>query len=205
MAEVILSTPTISVLGGPATVKVELDPGSPGKRGSSIFFSNGDPNLTGAVPQNVQLLDVAINILSGDPDYRYLYQYQSVNGVNTWVKQVSLAPNNITFQTSLNFVNGRANLNFPVIDVIGYQNVENIFADYFNVQATAYRSNGVVPITIDAVSLITGDDDLQYLSIDFNAAMMDILVPSPTIAPLSGPTTLHLSIAPGYIYSPLMP
>lgn len=205
MAEVLLNTPTISVLGGPATVRLEVDPGAPGKRGSSIFFSNGDPNLTGAIPQNVQLLDVAINILSGDPDYRYLYQYQAIDGVNTWVKQVSLAPNNVTFHTSLTFVNGQATLQFPVIDVVGYENIENVFADNFNVQASAIRANNAVALSIDGVSIITGDDDLQYLSIVFNAAIIDIFSPSPTVSAASGPITVNVSIAPSYLYNPDLP
>lgn len=92
MADVVLSTDDIVVLSGPASVTVTTDFGAAGQRGSLMFTGLGAPTIAGNITQTVQLLDTYINTLSTDPDgkYKWLYQYQNVNGTPTWVPLFSL-------------------------------------------------------------------------------------------------------------------
>ena len=63
MAEVLISSDDLTVLGGPSTVAVDLDFGATGTRGSLIYASNGDPNLPASgIPAGVLPYDLAINI-----------------------------------------------------------------------------------------------------------------------------------------------
>ena len=68
MAEVILSTEDITVLGGPSSINVDVDFGPPGTRGSQIFIGQGNPNdPTTEIGQDViNILDLYINIKTAD-------------------------------------------------------------------------------------------------------------------------------------------
>lgn len=200
MADVILSTPSISVLGGPATVRLETDFGAPGKRGSSIIFVNGNPNTNPPTNEDVQLLDLAINVLASDPEYQYLYQYQSVDGNNVWVRQISLASNGASFQASVDFENGVGEFNLPVSLI---PNAEpSISAESVSVQITAQGSPQALLTHIGMLSKFVDTDDVLKIKIPI---YLSLVSPTGALTGVEGNSVIHFLVSLGsrYGFDPL--
>jgi hypothetical protein len=178
MVNVLLSNDDLSVLGGPETVNVEVDFGPEGNRGSQIFVNNGKPVIGGdgltVLAPDCQLFDLYINILSSDSEYQYVYQLQNVLGTATWVKLFKLVSNIYSKNyATVTFVNGEANINIPIAEILPSDFVGTASSENFNIQhnilnqlpvASAIsvgevsNSNGalVLPITLTAHELIDG-------------------------------------------------
>lgn len=182
MAEVILSTEDLTVLGGPSSISVDIDFGPEGVRGSQIFVGEGDPNDPGTViGQEVKVLDIFINIKSSDPEYLYVYQYVSQDGVLSWKKLFKIIPNIKSGNYSANFVSGTATINVPVNQIVSSELVASAVAADFNVQVTVVDSNPTahsieigeptgsgaarsLPITIHAIEFDTNGNIWTELS-----------------------------------------
>jgi hypothetical protein len=107
VAEVLLSSDDLTVLGGPTTVSIDVDFGPEGNRGSLIYASNGDPNLsTSGVPTDKQPFDLAINISASSSRYLTIYQYYSADGVESWQELTRLSPNAGSFNLDVTFTGG---------------------------------------------------------------------------------------------------
>lgn len=107
MADVLLSSDDLTVLGGPTTVNVDVDFGPTGNRGSLIYASNGDPNSAGSgLPADVQPYDLAINISASSSRYLALYQFYSADGVDSWQELTRLSPNAGSVNLDIYFANG---------------------------------------------------------------------------------------------------
>jgi hypothetical protein len=115
MAEIVLSNPEIAVLGGPASVNVELDFGSSGERGSRIFAGIGKPATAGLSPN---LFDMYINYDADDDEFSFMYQYLNQDGVEQWVSVIKLIPEAYSSRPSPTFVSGEVTLNIPVHQII---------------------------------------------------------------------------------------
>jgi hypothetical protein len=174
VAEVLLSTEDITVLGGSSIREVNVNFGPRGERGSNIFVGVGKPSIPGVLVEVPQIFDMYINLLASDDEYLYLYQYFTVDGVPSWVRLLRLIPN--TFLTNLagNFENGKVEFLIPVINVVPLSGVGNVTAANFNVQHTVISLNPVassvsvgdlrfeeglivLPIKISAAEFILGD------------------------------------------------
>jgi hypothetical protein len=196
MADVILSTPSLSVLGGPSSVNVQLESGATGRRGSSVFFSNGDPNVPGALTQPVQVLDLAINVLASDPGYRYLYQYQSIDGSFSWAKQISLSPGIASFNAFVDFdAAGKGSVSIPLASLLGSYGSDSVLAEDFVIQATMRRENTTVALSIGLPQIVVDEDDIQNLSFDIYAVYLDVNAES--ISYLTGANNVYLSVSIG--------
>lgn len=178
MVNVLLSNDDLSVLGGPETVNVEVDFGPEGTRGSQIFVNTGKPVIGGdgltALAPDCQLFDLYINILSSDDEYQYVYQLQNVLGTATWVKLFKLVSNIYSKNyTTVSFVNGEANINIPVAEILPSDFVGTASSENFNIQHNVLNqfpvasavsvgeianSGGalVLPITLTAHELVDG-------------------------------------------------
>lgn len=178
MVNVLLSNDDLSVLGGPETVNVEVDFGPEGTRGSNIFVNTGKPVIGGdgltALAPDCQIFDLYINILSSDDEYQYVYQLQNVLGTATWVKLFKLVSNIYSKNyTTVSFVNGEANINIPVAEIIPSDFVGTASSENFNIQHNVLNqfpvasavsvgeivnSGGalVLPITLTAHELVDG-------------------------------------------------
>ena len=162
MANVVLATDDLTVLGGPASVNVNLDIGATGERGTLIFVGNGKPDVSISLPTGytTKILDMYINILSSDDEYMYLYQYVNTGISNEWVKLMKLTPNQYSVNSNTTFVDGVAEINLPLSAVVpSYPELlANITAENFNVQATVPNlkpiSSGVIvgEIIVDPVT-----------------------------------------------------
>lgn len=109
MADVIISSDELTVLGGPSSISVSVDIGEKGVRGSYIFTGDGKPTDQ-AVEFNAdkEINDLYINLKPSDNEYLFLYQRVLVNGTETWQKVLRLVPNTAFYNPPITFVNGRA-------------------------------------------------------------------------------------------------
>lgn len=186
MPEVILANTDLTVLGGPASIKVDLDFGADGKRGSYFFVGEGDPNEPSTViGQTPQLFDTYINLRVSDNTYLYLYQYQLVDGQYIWVELVNLIPNHFSMNSSKIFVDGSTTINVPVMNI---SLLENLQADNFNIQITIANTNPVASSL--SIGSITTVDDILVLPISVNAVEFS----SNSWVPLDGTKIVHLFI-----------
>jgi hypothetical protein len=190
MAEVILSTEDITVLGGPSSINVDVDFGPEGTRGSQIFIGEGNPNepTTEIGQDDIKILDLYINLKTDDVDYLYVYQYVTENGINTWKPFFDLVPNTKSLNSSATFTAGATTINVPINQIVPSDMVATIAASSFNVQATIQNS---LPVAL-AVELGTpsGTGDARALPITVRASELS----GSTWTALSGAKTVQLLI-----------
>jgi len=171
MAEVLLSTDDITVLGGPTTREVNVNFGPQGDRGSQIFVGLGKPSVPGVLGETPQIFDMFINLSSSDDEYLYLYQYVSVDGSNTWLRLLRLIPNTYLTNVTGAFVNGQYQVFIPVINIVPLSGVGNVTSANFNVQHTVVNNLPVASsITVGELSTFDG---IIVLPITISAAEFD--------------------------------
>lgn len=121
MAEVIISTPELTVLGGPASIEVDTNFGAPGNRGVFVFFGLEDPNSPaatfGAGPDTPNVFDLYIIVDSSSDDYLQLYQYVVQDGITQWIPQIRLTPNFYGTNRVVTFVEGVAELSINIFEI----------------------------------------------------------------------------------------
>jgi hypothetical protein len=162
MAEVVLSTDELQILSGPSEIKLEVDFGPEGNRGSLIFASLGNPNTT-LVGQTVQAKDLCVNILETDDNYSYIYQYNATSGGSyQWVPLIKLSPFGYKDNVSGTFVDGEKKFNIPVLNVVDLETSQNLTNANFNVQFNILNSNPVAS-SITLGSLITDPTSQIYV------------------------------------------
>jgi hypothetical protein len=170
MAEVILSTEDLTVLGGPSSISVDVDFGPAGVRGSQIFVGDGDPNSpeTEIGQSDIKILDLYINIGTSSDEYRYVYQYVSENAINYWKKLFKLIPDIKSLNSSATFVDGETTVDVLISEIVSSELVSSIEASSFNVQATI---QGTSPVAL-SVSLGTpsGTGSARTLPVTINAS-----------------------------------
>lgn len=142
MADVILSTPELTVLGGPASVEVATNIGAPGNRGVFVHFGIANPNLPQATFIDTPIVfDLYILVDSSSPDYLQVYQYIVQDGVLQWTPTIKLTPNFYGTNRVVTFIDGVAEININAFEVgllalrAGAQPFEDTRFD-FSVQAT---------------------------------------------------------------------
>lgn len=176
MADVVIASDDLVVLGGPSSITVELDIGAAGARGSQIFTDVGKPTsplIEFPVPP--QLNDLYINLNPSDTDYLFLYQYKLDNAVLGWTKLLRLIPTTILFNPVLKFINGEAHtsvfvegqtpfpsadlrgLYFPISGTLENENIEGIDFRDLNVQY-AINSDKVSATSVELIKIDTTFD-----------------------------------------------
>jgi hypothetical protein len=172
MTEVFVSTDDVKVIGGTANVNVEVDFGSQGERGNLFLFGYGHPDDQ-TNPENVQVLDIYINILTTDSKYLMIYQLMQVNDVLTWVEISKLMVDKYSANKNVSFTNGVAteSIDFKISNIVPTSLISGLTASQFNIQCTfsnptkpVAHSIVVKPITIESA---TGD---IILPVGINAA-----------------------------------
>jgi len=191
MAEVILSSDDLTVLGGPSVVSVDVDFGPTGDRGSQIFVGNGNPNEV-EIGQTPKIFDLYINLLTSDPEYLNYYQYQNVDGTNVWVSLFNLIPFSKSNKNERTFVDGVATFNISVASIVSEIDIESVSSDNFNVQYSISGSNPIasaitigepavildilsLPITINAAEYVLSGESLVWQSID-ESRLIDLFI-----------------------------
>jgi len=188
MAEVILSSDELIVLGGPAEVVVDLDFGPQGDRGSLILYGFGKPN-TVQLPETPRIYDTYINLSISDSEYLFMYQYVAGDGgIPGWVKLFKLIPNTYSENLSRTFSNGEIEINIPLAAIVPTDQIGNYTAENFNVQCNVLNSNPVsLSVTINEIQI---SDSLVSLPITIKA----IEYVDSEWSNITGQKTVHLSI-----------
>ena len=118
MAEVVVSTPELTVLGGPASVEVDTNVGAAGNRGVFVFFGLENPNSPSATFTETPIVfDLYILVDSASPDYLAVYQYVIQDGIAQWISQIKLTPNFYGTNRVITFVNGVAELDINIFEI----------------------------------------------------------------------------------------
>lgn len=191
MVDVIVSSDELSVVGGPATVNVEVDFGPAGQRGSQIFAGVGQPNNPSTViGQDPRVLDLYINLAPATVDEEYLnvYQYQNIDGSNTWVKLFDLIPQTLSVKKLVDFGSGSesATVYIPVADITPI--VDGLTSSNFNVQYSIENSNPV------SAGMTIGELVEQSGVVNLPITMNAVEFSSSTWSDLSGNKTVNLFI-----------
>ena len=175
MVEVALVTDELVVLSGPSEINVSLDIGAQGDRGSLIYASAGNPNIS-LIGQTPNPKDLCINILGTDDTYSYIYQYNAtVTGSYQWVPIVKLNTPIYNKNLSGTFAAGVKQFDIPIINIVDETTGSSLNNSNFNVQFNIQNSNPlasscsigsitldpstqsyVLPVTIRAVEYSSG-------------------------------------------------
>lgn len=182
--EVLVNTDDITVLGPPAEVKVQLDIGATGVRGSQVFVGTGHPNEV-SIGQTPRLNDLYINNAPGD-EYSYLYQYISSLGTNTWIPILKVNPTIYSANHLQTFTAGSTTITIPVASIVQITGTP-LTEENFSIKFSIGHSNPVAA-SISTVA-ITGTSN-ENLSISLQAAELD----SGTWEDLSATVTVHVLI-----------
>jgi hypothetical protein len=199
MPEVLLTSDDLTVLGGPATVNVQVDFGQTGDRGSQIYVNLGKPVITfvdgeyvTVLAPNSQIMDLYINIATYDDEYQYVYQLQNVLGALQWVKLFKLFSNiyseNVTGTRGTFDTDGILTIDTELTKIVPAELIGSLTAANFNVQ---YNILGSSPISsASAIPDIVTVDGVQKLRVVINAIKYD----TDTWVKLVGENTVHLLI-----------
>lgn len=162
MVDVSQTSNDVSLVGGPSIINLVVDAGPQGQRGSQIYTGPGNPTDEIVQLPSIQINDMFINLNPESPDYLYLWQYNSQDGVVAWRKALRLIPNTILINPVIKFINGVAHTSvlyqnnyidvkgiyFPLAAFGETTDLENLNPRDFNIQmnlisdkATAYSIN----------------------------------------------------------------
>jgi hypothetical protein len=188
VADVLLITDDLTVLGGPQSIDVEVDFGPEGDRGSQIFVSNGKPNEV-EIGQTPKVFDLCINVLSSDSEYQTVYQYQNVLGTNTWVSLFKMVSNLYSVNRTVSFLNGNASINVPVAKIVPSTLVGSVTAANFNVQFNIVQGNTPISSSMSLGEIVSQDNEL-VLPISLKSVEFD----EGDWIDASGTKTVHLFI-----------
>lgn len=189
MAEVLLSSDELTVLGGPAEISVDVDFGPQGDRGSLILYGLGKPDAV-VLPETPQVYDSYVNLLTSDDEYGFMYQYIAGpnNGTPIWTKLFKLTPNSYSENVSRLFVSGSTDINIPVAAIVPADLIGNYQAQNFNIQVQVLGQNPIaVSVSVSEISII---NNLVTLPITLNAAELS----DGSWSALEGQKTVHLFI-----------
>lgn len=188
MAEVILATDELTVIGGPEEIQLAVDFGPQGVRGSYIFAGNGNPNEI-EIGQTPNINDMYIDINPNSTGYTYMYQYQSEPGGSVWNPIVRINPALKPDNNVRTFIDGSVTIQFPVSSIVDLTTVANLTSANFNIQYNILNANPL------ASSMTVGDlvtsPGVVSLPITINA----IEYSGGSWINLSGDRTVHLFIS----------
>ncbi len=158
MVDVIVSAPEITVLKVPTSVDVSVDFGATGQRGSQWFAGMGNPNDV-VIGQTPILFDMYINVLPSDPngEYLYIYQYQYVDGLNTWVSLAKAGEYSYAYNHSAAFTAGTASVSIPITSIVPSDVVSSLTESNFIVTLGPEQSTDVVVASVASKTISAGN------------------------------------------------
>ena len=169
MAELLLSTDNITVIGGPDIVNLDVDFGPSGTRGSKIFSSNQNPNNSGALGSQVPNIgDWAINVSKADSEYTYMYEYISEPGGNRWTSRLKVNPAIYSENLDVIFSAGSRTITFNVQKIASLTSNQNLTAANFNIQHSIVGTNPIASSI--SIGSVTVTNDTLTLPITIKAA-----------------------------------
>jgi hypothetical protein len=199
MVDVLLSTDSLSVLGGPDKIELEVDYGSKGDRGSRFYTGNGEPGAPGTpgsqVPADTAVYDMYINKYSTN-GYLDLYQFLTVSNTKQWVRVGSLLPNTYIDINSAVFVDGIAEIGVSLLNISHGESIDLFDPSNMSVQYSVLNTDNALATSISIADQFVpneADDMILVLTIkayEFNGT---------TWTALNGEYPVHLFISGGII------
>jgi len=191
MPEVLVSTDDLTVLGGPATINLELDFGPTGARGSKIFSTNQNPNSSGALGSQIPVIgDWAINVSQNDAEYSYMYEYVAItNSTSQWQQRLKLDPGVYAENRSVTFTDGSATILLSLNNVLKLTTTTPITSSNFNVQHSVLNTK---PVS-SAISVGTTSLQNEILTLPITIKAMEYT--GGTWLNLDGSKMVHLFIS----------
>ena len=194
MAEVILSSDDLTVLGGPSSIQLYLNIGPAGNRGVFVLYGRADPRLPGTSFSTVpQTFDLYVLTDSASSDYLQIFQLLNQDGVDQWLPAIKLSQNFYATTRVLSFVDGASSVTFNAFELGLFEERLNLptyvgTAASLNIQSTAgnfdfvsYLNPGLgIPLQHYPTSLsvlvndlfLDENDELKF-TIDLKAAEFD--------------------------------
>lgn len=178
MVDVSQASNDVSLIGGPSVVKVDVDFGPAGQRGSQIYTGPGNPTDQGIVIPSIQINDLFINLNPASIDYLYLWQYGNQDGISAWRRILRLIPNTVIINPLIKFINGVAHttvlfnnvytdikgIYFPLAGFGEGSDLGNLSPKDFNVQHNLISDNPASSsITLREIS---DQFDVEYLYVN---------------------------------------
>ena len=190
MPEVLLSNDDVTVIGGPASINVDVDFGPKGDRGSS--FLTGDTN-----PNDYEFLedplvgDVFINVNTADSEYLYMYQLVAGPSSSSWEPLLKLIPNVFAQNKTLTFSAGQATTTISVADASIFlpSLPSSPTSGDFNIQANLVDVGKPVAMSV-SIGSVSKTNNVLSLPITVYAAELS----GSTWSAMTGETNCHLSI-----------
>jgi hypothetical protein len=185
MADVLLSTDDMTVLGGPASISVDLDFGPAGTRGS-LWYTNSSGAPTSTLPvSNPNVFDICINTNPGHEDYLYIYQYKNVSGTNSWSKLFKLIPNTYSVNRSVTFAAGEQRVNIPVASLVPSSMIGTATSANFNIQYSITGNDEPLASSVSVLPLESVDTVLSlpllFKAVEYNGTGWVDLAKSVTV------------------------
>jgi hypothetical protein len=196
MTEIVVSSESLSVLGGPSTVNLELDIGAQGQRGTFILYGFPNPNTAEAQNSFIaepQVFDLYVVVDPAADDYLQIYQYVNQDGALVWVPAIKLSINMFSTTLPTLFQDGLAEINITLGD-LGLAGLEetgqsqsvglNFFSQpgsstYFNVQMSISNFNPLYTLnpeggeTLDLYPVVS-TFVLSDVSLDLNDGLLKL-------------------------------
>jgi hypothetical protein len=190
MTEVILSNDDVTVIGGPASINLDVDFGPKGDRGSVILTGDQNPNDYEFL-EDPAVGDVFININTGDAEYLYMYQLIAGPSSNTWEPLLKLIPNVFAQNKEITFTDGVATTTVSVADASIYlpSLPSTPTAEDFNVQLEMINVGEPVAASV-SIGSVSKTNNILSLPLTIYAASLD----GSTWSAMTGETICHLSI-----------
>jgi hypothetical protein len=162
MVDTVIGSLDVTVLGGPSNVDLSLDFGPTGERGSYYFVGEGNPNDPDTeIGKTPNTFDLYINLLSTDPEYLFLYQYQYINGNNVWTKLVKLIPNIYNETNARVFSFGEVTFYIPVAMVTSSELIQNIQSSNLSIQHNIINNEFPIISTLSIGTVGLNDGEIS--------------------------------------------
>jgi hypothetical protein len=185
MAEVVASSSSLSVLGGPASVQLSLNSGATGQRGTFIMYGFANPNTQEARETFIappQVFDFYVVVDPSSENYLQMYQYVNQDGQLTWIPSIKLAINIYSTTRPVTFIQGvgSTEINLSDLGIAGVsaagttQSIDvNFFTQpgssaYFNVQTSISNFNPAYLLNP------TGGASLDLFPVIFTYVLSDV-------------------------------
>jgi hypothetical protein len=191
MAEVVLSTEDVTVLGGPSQIRLDLEVGPPGQRGNVVFTGPQDPSTPEAEAAfyTAPLVnDLYVLSDPGSSDYLQVYQYINRDGELVWIESVKLSINLYSTTRPIIFTGGvgTVELNLSDLGLAGIEQTSQLQGtglEFFTQPGSgAYLNTQMSIINFKPEALIerqldpSSDADLELYPIVFTYIIGDIFL-----------------------------
>ena len=173
MVDVVLNTDDLTVLGGPASIDLDVDFGTQGIRGSRIYAVIADPRTlpSSQLPADLIPFDLGIVITPSEPDYLKVYQKQGTS-VNDWIALYDIVPNVFSTKSVVTFDSGVASAQIPVSTVFSGLTSYDVanFAVQYEIEGT---TTPPLPIASASSLSVVAVNGVQVLNITVTAYEFD--------------------------------